>query len=420
MKDVIVMGGNYSLTLSVIRSLGMAGYKVRLLIADDSTGRIAGKSKFVTKCYDCRTMQVFDGKRSFRKIITKLFDKKKKRVDNMTFENVFLTLELLRDKDEKVLIIPVSDPYCVMLDKHANQFSKNYITPNLFNKPGEIVHFMDKMTQKKLANSCGLNTAIGEVYLTDETGIEKALKEVIYPCFMKVLISANVFKGKTLYAVCNNEYELRQGMKKAYSNNCKTVLIEEFLKPEKELCVYGVAGNGKVYIPACLETLRGGCGGHKGVTAEGLIVSAECLGETKEKLKDFVSRSGLTGLFCIDLIQTKGKVYFLEMNLRSGASIYAVTLAGANLPGTLADMIYHNSIQGPEDILQNVHFLSEMIELDMYVEGYISRNEYNAHIANIHDKLIFNETDPEPYKEFKKLAFYKPIIKRIKTLNKPN
>ncbi len=30
MKDVIVMGGNYSLTLGVTRSLGEAGFNVRL------------------------------------------------------------------------------------------------------------------------------------------------------------------------------------------------------------------------------------------------------------------------------------------------------------------------------------------------------------------------------------------------------
>ena len=49
MNSVIVMGGNYSSTLGLIRSLGEAGYNVRLLALRKDVYTIAAKSRYVTK-----------------------------------------------------------------------------------------------------------------------------------------------------------------------------------------------------------------------------------------------------------------------------------------------------------------------------------------------------------------------------------
>ena len=44
MTDVIVVGRHYAITLGVVRSLGEAGYGVRLLALSNYAARIAGKS----------------------------------------------------------------------------------------------------------------------------------------------------------------------------------------------------------------------------------------------------------------------------------------------------------------------------------------------------------------------------------------
>jgi len=419
MKDVIVMGGNYSLTLGVTRSLGETGFNVKLLVADKWTERIAGSSKYVTKCCNCLGNSENEESSSLLKgihNITSVLLGRPKLKTEVRFDQIWAALEQLRGNNEHILIIPVSDPYCLMLDEQASKFSEHYYIPNCFGKPGKVAYYMDKMVQKNLARQCDLKTAWGNIYSTYENGVRKAVQEVKFPCFMKVLLSAKVFKGKNLYTVCKNKEELQNAMGKASSSGCSKVLIEEFLDIEKDICVYGVAGNNHVYIPGCLETIRGGYGRHKGVTIEGMVCSAAWLGETKGKLEEFVKRIGLTGLFCIDLAIIKGEVFFIEMNLRSGASIYGVTLTGANLPGILAEMIYSNTYKKPANSLRTSHFLSEMIELDAYADGFLTHDEYNRHMSDVQERFIKNDVDPEPWKIFQKLEFRKRVVKCIRML----
>ena len=419
MEDVIVMGSNYSLTLGVVRSLGEAGYNVRLLVSDPVAERIAGKSKYVTRCINCNAQSAVQRRGGPLQAISKLgtvLTGKKTKKSSVNFKEVWPALERLRGSDEHMLVIPVSDPYCIMLDEHAEQLSDHYYIPNIDNKPGELIRFMDKMEQKKLAGQCGLKTAYGNIFNTGREGIEKAVREVTFPCFVKVLVSANTGDCKNLHTVCNNGADLRSALEKARAFGCETVLAEDYLKIDKELCVYGVAGNGRVFMPGCLETLRGGFGRHKGVTVEGNIISSTHLGEVKQNLEEFVKRSGLTGLFCIDIIQSKDSLFFVEMNLRSGASVYGVTLAGINLPGTLANIVYQKSGSDKKlnDIQRTVHFLSEMIELDTYVDGFISRKEYKNHMTGNSERFIKNEADPAPWKEFQKLAFQNETVKWLR------
>ena len=393
MHDVIVMGGNYSTVLGVARSLGEAGYKARLLAFDKATQNIAGKSKYVETC--CQVA----------------------RNNKQNYTEVYRALEKLRGENNHLLIIPLDDVSCMMLDEHALELSAHYDVPNINGEPGALSRFLEKMPQKELARQCGIPAAEGKAYHTDAEGIERAVSEVRFPCFLKPLASAKCIASKDFFAKCDTGEELRRAMNKARNNHaCKNVLVEDFLDIEKELCAYGVAGNGKVFIPACMETLRGGYGCHKGVAVEGIVTSARHLGVLKEKLETFVKRSGFTGMFCIDMIQSNGIIFFSEMNLRNGGSGYGVTLAGANLPGTLADMVYHDSSQGPEDIRRDVRFLSERLELDACVDGFISIKDYETHIADVQERFIEDEKDPRPWESFKKTAFRKLLKKRIKSI----
>ena len=57
-----------------------------------------------------------------------------------------------------------------------------------------------------------------------------------------------------------------------------------------------------------------------------------------DDLIKFVNSLGYEGLYDVDLIESvNGKMYFVEINMRFGASGYAVTKCGVNLPGMYAD-----------------------------------------------------------------------------------
>lgn len=390
MKDVIVLGYNLSSSLCAARAFGEAGYGVRLLTLTAWADRVAGKSKYVS-----------------RHVLT----------DN-NFGSIFEGLEKLRGNDDKILIVPVHDHSLEKLSEHAEELKAHYYFPNINGNGQKIIQAMDKLYQKELAQSCGLEVAHGKSYSTDNESVELALQEVAYPVFLKAQASAKVKGAKTALGVCRNEQDLRRLMTIAQMNGCDHVLLEQYLEIDKELSAYGVAGNGKVFIPAKLEILRSGTGKHLGVAAEGLITSADELGELKEKLEKIVLKIGLTGLFCIDLIQSGEKIYFSEMNLRGGGSGYAVAQSGANIYGTLADMVYNGSVEGPRNIQHPVHFLSEMIDFDGVIDSVISYSEYLNHLQHAEYRFIHNETDPSPWRVFQLWTLHRLMAAPIKKLLK--
>lgn len=370
MKDVIVVGVNYSNSLGVIRSLGEAGYGVRLLTFNRATKLIAGSSKYVTRSL------------------------------NVGFhdDDIVKGLNMLRGSDDRILVMPLYDTCCEIIDRNHNRLSEHFILPRINYHALTLTDLMDKMRQKELARECGLPIAEGNKFSSEDGKIN--YKDIAYPCFLKPLLSAEIQGPKSAFAICRDEKELESAVRFAKSKGCEKVLIEQYLKIQEELSLYGVAGNGQVFLPVCIETIRGGFAQHQGVAAEGLAVSANTIRDVKEKVEKLVKTIELSGLFCVDLIKSNGEIYFSEINLRSGGSGYAATLAGANLPGTLANLEYLGSTSGPEDIEKPIRFLNERLEFDAYIGGFISERDYKTHLADHTERFVQNDLDPMPWRWF--------------------
>ena len=398
MENVIIIGTNYSSTLGLARSLGEAGYGVRLLALTKGTAKIVGCSKYVNMA---------------RQVKFNFSEEK-------SAEEELRLLEELRGDNEKILIIPCRDITCMMLEKHWDRLSEHFYFPNINGIPGELNRFSNKAVQEELAEECGLKTAGGRTYSTDEEGIRRATQAVSFPCFMKPLSSSWTLAEKKFVTKCNNAEELRERMSKARRDGvCDQVLLEKNLKIDQELSAYGVAANGQVWLPAVVRVIRNGLGTHIGVAAEGEVLSSEILGESREKIVKFVQRCGLTGLFCVDLAQCDGELYFFEMNLRMGGSGYGVTMAGANLPGTLADAVYHNkTLDVTKGIHENVKFVSELIEIDNYQNGLISYSTLRHRLNGNQRFFIKNNDDPKPWKELIKRGVRAVLVRKVKGLLK--
>ena len=385
MKDVIVVGYNYSTVLGVVRSVGQAGYGVRLLSLSGIGEKITSESKYVVAS---------------------------KTVD-LSFPEFYQALEELRGENERMLIIPAHDRTDKLLDEHAKELSAHYDFPNVRGETGGLWNLMNKMVQKKLAESCGLPVAEGDMFETTPEGIREALQKASFPCLIKPAASASTQTSKDLIVSCKNKDELETGMKHAAERECTLVIVERFLNVEEELSAYGVAFNGKVFIPAYITERSCGYGPHKGIAAEGTVHSAEKIQDTKEKLEAFVRKSGLNGLFCTDLLVSEGKIYFSEMNLRCGASEYAVTEAGANLPGTL--VAYYDSKQPNESFqVRETNFVNEKVVLDSYRGGHISLREMLAAIKNNEVGFVKSREDPGPWKMYERLVLRKIAARLIK------
>ena len=387
MAHVIVLGSNFATTLGIVRAIGMSGYPVSLISTTKECAAVVSGSKYVEKTGTCREK----------------------------YDDLFRALEAMRGSKDKALIVPTNDYVASLLDLHMEELKDHFIFPNVNQELGELTSFMDKYRQKVLATECGLAVAEGHVYEANADGIRKALSEAEYPCIVKAVSTVGCLRSKTLQAVCKDKSELEKAMLSACKKNWPAILVEQCLDIEKEYAVYGLSLNGRVIMPACLYTWRSGHGSHKGVTAEGEMLYPEMLGEDKGKLEDFVQKSGLNGLFCIDLILSKGKFYFVEMNMRYGASGYAVTMAGANLPGAYAEaMLSDHEIDKDIKMSYEPHFLNEKVELEDYRFGYISWREYKKHQKG--DKIFFIKSieDSEPWKQFRRLEKKKRLARLLR------
>ena len=395
MRNVIIIGRNYSSTLGLARSLGEAGYGVRLLALTKTPARIVGRSKYVNKTV-CVDYDYFE---------------------ENSAEEELRALEALRGDEEKMLVIPCRDITCLMLERHWDRLAEHFYFPNIRSAPGELERFTDKAVQEELAERCGLKAAGGRIYPTDEAGIRQACGEAVFPCITKPLSSSWSKGDKAFINVCHDPEELRSCMNRAREEGlCKRVLLERVLTIEHELSAYGVAANGQVWLPAVVRTIRSGLGIHMGVAAEGEVLPSDVLGDVKERVVRFVKESGLTGLFCVDLAQCGDGLYFFEINLRAGGSCYGVTMAGANLPGALADAVYHGRVDAAGEIREEVRFVSEFIDIDHFINGLISFGTLKKRLSGGQRSFIRNRDDPKPWRAARLYSLRVWSVNKVKKL----
>ena len=168
-----------------------------------------------------------------------------------------------------------------------------------------------------------------------------------------------------------------------------------------------------------MEAVDGGTGARRGVAATGRCLAPyanDRIGEElMDKLRSFMGSLGYTGLFDIDLIETTdGSIYFVELNLRSGASAYV------HLAGIYADHKLKGADVPDEDELKQrcagskaVTFASEKVLLEEYGDGNIGEKEFEdaIHSADVH--FIMDKSDIMPYRKFMN-AFHKIRKKQTK------
>jgi predicted ATP-grasp superfamily ATP-dependent carboligase len=170
-------------------------------------------------------------------------------------------------------------------------------------------------------------------------------------------------------------------------------------------------------VPAIVELLESGSGGHKGVSAFGKVrKEKEGEGLTK-KVANLVKSIGLFGLFNVDLAMSKGKVYFIELNLRYAAYGYAITKAGVNLPSMLVRSAYSDVLEIPVSTIQReCSYINEKVALDDVAFGLRSMKDFRSLQQNADLALMNEPTEEMPYLEITRRFPMDLIKQRIKNL----
>ncbi len=386
---VVVIGRNYTSRLGMIRAAGTAGYDVIVVKMDNPANpeRFDEKSKYVQKYYTVRE------------------------------KNDEELLNVLRElpQEDQIILIPTDDHAEMVLDRYKEELSGRFLFPGLLNKEESVLHYMEKYEQKKMAQQVGLLTAKGWKISFTEDGFQIP-EDMTFPCFIKP--EQSVFGKKRDMKKCNSRTELKEHLSLIAADHTPgtqagDILAEEFIDIDKEYDLPGFTDGENVILPFFIE--KGLI--YSGVTGTGTLLDVSKFQDTYEKLQDFVRLFHFHGLIDIECYEHAGKMYFNEMNLRFGASGYAATGYGINLPEMLIRSLLGE--EGKTEILRPVeekHFASEKVCFQKYISGGISWQEYKEIIRDADYTFVGNEQDPGPYKELAKYMMKRRLKNTVKKI----
>ena len=381
---VVVAGRNYGNILTMCRDLGQAGYAVKVLrVYKKKPSRLnllAGmkpdaRSRYVSAFTEC----VVNG--DPQRLVTRLMD---------------------MAADEQMLLMPVDDYTACVIDENLDTLRARYYIPNVEEKCGEISRLMDKNEQKRLAAVFDL-PMLQSVLVTARDGAYTLPDGIHYPCFIKPNVSMKSTKGKM--QKCDDEAQLCRVLDHYAAAEDFEILVEEFANIKTEYSILGISTGDAVAAPGFFRAIEGGHKERKGVALTGEMVDDTPYRDIIDKCCRFIRSLGYTGLFDVDLIEDEdGKVYFVELNFRAGASTHVLTDSGINLPGMLADYLV-KGIAVDENC--RVHesgkrFVSEKVLLEEFARSDADVKKVKRCMAEADVHFIRDEKDIAPYRYFKR------------------
>lgn len=291
MNFLIFGGDNYN-TLGMIRTLGEEGIPVYAVIYSGDYV-IASKSKYIKKLRKVSSIE--EGYEFVKKYGEK------------------------NGKEDKIYLLVEGDATTEFLDEHYDQLRNYYI----YNQAqGNLVHYMNKHEQVKIAAKHGLNTM--KTWTVDVGVIPE---DIIYPVTTKAVSSKN-FHWKSEVFVCKSEKELKD----AYSRiSSPQIILQQFLEKNNELCLDGFSINrGNVQFITIASNYRYLIPGKYSFACNVFNFHDEKMINT---IREIMSEIGFEGIYSIEfLVDTHGELYFLEINFRNSGWSYASTVAGMPLP----------------------------------------------------------------------------------------
>lgn len=298
--DVLVVGCDHYNTLWVCRSLGMADVNVTCVVYDEHKKKsFVNKSRYVLRGY----------------------------VVNSISEFIELLLKL--EFNLKVPIISTADVVSEIVDKNYTKLLDRYILPNCRKQPGGICEFQDKEKVLEIAKKIGFELPWSKSINLDKDDLH-LLSDIPFPCIMKPRKS--VAGKKTDFRICYNFEELLKAQKEIVLE-CKDVLLQEYVTPDFEFIINAIRVSGKLIIPGYIKKIL--AGGENYNLGMSFVCKTTTMSEISldiNLVEQLLSKIDYSGVFSIEFIRSGNKNYFLEMNLRTDATLFVSVANGVNLP----------------------------------------------------------------------------------------
>ncbi|MBR6473493.1 MAG: hypothetical protein IKS99_07215 [Firmicutes bacterium] len=396
-KDIlaVVLSRNYSTGLSVIRSLGTAGYTVDLVASAPREGASAfiAKSRFI---------------REAKEIVAK----KIKDEDDVELVDVLKTYE--GQWPTKPVLIAADDYTASVMDLHRDELDSIFIMPGIVGgEPGSLTHMMDKSVQGEIARRVGIRTPLEWVVSLREEEIEIPA-DMVYPCYVKPLGSIIGYKQEM--ARCDDPEALMthlMKLRKFYSN--RSVLVQQFMYIDREYDLEGVLMDQDVILPGIIWK-KVVAQYDKGVPLYGNLLPVEKFGAFMDKVYAFLREFHYFGMFDLGFNQIGDEFYFNELNLRSGGTNYVYFESGVNLSELFVKAALGLEIDPEECKVKEFgkSYIYEKVAWDDYFHDHFRRKDLNEMIDSADIHIMVNDYDPLPGEIFTKEMKAEARIKRKK------
>lgn len=366
---IIVIGSADIIKLGLIRSFGESGYKVISI-------HIEGANKFKIKPLDYYS----------KYISAYYFTTAAKLID--------LLIDKCRDDVQKPILMPLTDSMVYLIDQSLSKLSKHFIFPNVNLQEGGITRLMNKVLQKKIAAEAGLNVPeTWEIPFID--GGFVIPENIEYPCFVKGALS---YKSKKQFQKkCCSPQELNDLLTLCKRAGVYDLCAEEYLDIDKEVGIIALSSQTDCAVPAIVEFLEMGKSPKGGISMRGRVSPANNR-ELIQAIKSFLTKAGYTGICNIDLIVSRGKYYFVEVNFRYAAYGYGIFKSGVNLPEMIVSSLLGGDL-GKHDSLPNFNktYFNEKVGLIDILEGSITYKKYKEMRKQSDILMIADSSDPKPH-----------------------
>lgn len=259
---------------------------------------------------------------------------------------------------------------------------------------------MRKSEQKKLALSAGFSVIPGKV-IRRTRGVFCLADTITYPCFVKPNISALSMKSNI--ERCENEGDLRGVLGRYVAEEGDEVLVEKCAEIACEFSVLGLSVGDGVSPLYLAKALCVGSGERRGVMLAGELGLIDNGQELAQACIRLISSIGYVGIFDIDLFKLKnGDICFVELNLRPGASTFALAKVGVNLPAMFADYLLRGNPlpRSSELSFHRRNFANEKVLLEEFVSCGMTWRAMLLLESSAEVSLMRDEDDPAPFRIF--------------------
>lgn len=312
-NKAVVLGTNYYIGLSIIRTLGYEGVEI-IAVDYTDTDLYGSSSKYLKKHITAPSFRT-DSDGYLKKLI-----------------------EIAEGEAEKPVLFPSADPYAEFIDENLEILRKYYLIP--MSEPGLWTRVMRKETLKKLAEEHGV--LYPETLEIDAPDLFKKVEEIIgFPCIIKPTHSPDFvarFRKKMFY--CDNMDQLKENLKLASDENFEVVIQRIVPGFDDHMYTFDfyVDQSGKVtHWDSCRKLRQFPINYGASVYTEQKYVP-----ELAEIGIPFVEKIGYRGFGEIEFKKDEntGRFYVIEINARTTNFNQLLYKAGINFPYvTYRDMV---------------------------------------------------------------------------------